>query len=114
MDKKQYGKRTSKKPKDDTCRVTYRMPEWMREFLADKGIEGEFNLSKLSREQCLALDLAERLWQQEMKGLISVTYDLQRHPEPQAEVTEHGKAYFERQVDLDGEDTNSTCQETLS
>jgi hypothetical protein len=44
------------------------MPQWMREFLADKGIDGEFNLSTLSKEQCLALDLAERLSQKEMTG----------------------------------------------
>ena len=57
-------------------KITYRMPAWMREFLADHGLEGEFSLSKLSKEQWLAIDLAERLCQQEMSGLICVTYDL--------------------------------------
>jgi hypothetical protein len=114
MAKKQHNKQSSKKSKDDICRVTDRMPEWMREFLADKGIEGEFNLSKLSKWQCLALDFAEGLCQQEMKGLITVTYDPQRHSEPQAELTEQARnSHLERQVNLDGEDSNSTSQETL-
>lgn len=114
MAKKRHIKQSSKKPKDDVGRVTGRMPEWMREYLADKGIEGEFCLSKLSKEQCLALDLVERLFQQEMTGLISVTYDPQRHSEPQAELTEQARnAHYERQVNLDGEDSNSTSQENL-
>lgn len=109
MAKKQHNKQSSKKSKDDICRVTDRMPEWMREFLADKGIQGEFSLSKLSKEQCLALDLAERLWQEEMKGLINVSYDPQRHLEPQGELAEQARnAHYERQVDLDGEDSEAT------
>ncbi len=62
------------------------MPEWMREYLSGKGIESEFNDSKLSKEQCIALELAERLFHQESQGQIRVTYDPRKHTEPQPEL----------------------------
>ena len=106
MAKKRLNKHTSRKHIDEVCRVTGRIPEWMQQYLADKGIEGEISFSKLSKEQCLALDLADRLCQQEMKGLINVTYDPHINSEPQAELTDQAKnAYTDRQVNVDGEDS---------
>ena len=64
------------------------MPEWAREYLADNGIEGEFCLSNLSKEQCIAVELAERLFHQESQGQIRVTYDPRKHPEPQPELAD--------------------------
>ena len=83
--KKQHNRQSSRKPKEDVCRVSDRMPEWARDYLADNGIEGEFRYSLLSKEQCLALELAERLFHQESQGQIRVTYDPRKHPEPQPE-----------------------------
>ena len=83
----------------------------MQEFLADKGIEDEFNLSTLSKEQCIALDLAERLYQQEMAGQITVTYDPPVDSEPQAELTDQARnTQYERHVDPDGEDSDTPSQ----
>ncbi|MCW4044786.1 MAG: hypothetical protein NWE94_04640 [Candidatus Bathyarchaeota archaeon] len=58
MAKKKPVKPVSRKPVDDVCRVTGRMPEWMQEYLADQGIEAQFSLSNLTKEQFLALELA--------------------------------------------------------
>ena len=85
MVKKRTVKQFKKKLEDDVCRVSSRMPDWAREYLADNGIEGEFRYSLLSKEQCLALELAERLFHQESQGQIRVTYDPRKHPEPQPE-----------------------------
>lgn len=112
MTKKKPVKPKTRKPVDDICRVTGRMPEWMREYLADKGIEGEFSFSKLSKEQCLALDLADRLCQQEMKGLINVTYDPHINSEPQAELTDQAiNTYYQKQANSYCEDANSASRE---
>jgi len=98
--KKQPNKQSSRKQKEESCRVSSRMPEWAREYLADNGIEGEFRYSLLSKEQCLALELAERLFHQESQGQIRVTYDPKKHPEPQPEpVQETENPGFQRQED---------------
>ena len=98
MAKKRNSKQSSSKPRDDVRRVTGRMPEWMQEYLSDKGIEGEFSLSKLSKEQCLALELAEHLFHQESQGHIRATYDPRKYPEPQPEYAqETGNSALERQ-----------------
>lgn len=87
--------------------------EWMREFLAAKGIESEFSLSKLTKEQILAIELAERLLQQEMNGLIHVTYDPQKHMEPQAELTDQAtNTYTQKQANPNIEDADSANTET--
>ena len=111
MAKKRVNKISIRKPIDEVCRVTGRMPEWMQQYLADKGIEGEISFSKLSKEQCLALDLADRLCQQEMKGLINVIYDPHINSEPQAELTDQARnTYDNRQVNADGEDPEVASQ----
>jgi len=86
MTKKRQSKQSIQKPKEVMYRINYRMPAWMREFLADQGIEEEFSVRELSKDQLLAIDYAERLCQQEMAGLICVTYDPDVDPEPQAEL----------------------------
>jgi len=101
--KKQHNRQGSSKPKDDVCRVSDRMPEWAREYLSDKGIEGEFRYSLLSKEQCLALELAERLFQQESQGQIRVTYDPRKHAEPQPELA-NGAQDRSTQKDNDADD----------
>ena len=85
----------------------------MRDFLDDKGIEADCSLSKLSKEQWLAIDLAERLWQQEMKGVISVTYDPDTNVDPQAELTDQAiNTRTSRQVNGYDEDTKTPSEET--
>ena len=114
MAKKRVNKISSRKPTDEVCRVTGRMPEWMQEYLAAKGIEGEFNFAKLTKEQCAALDLAERLLQKEMNGLIRVTYDPKRDPEPQAELTDYAEnEYRQKPPETDEDDADSATQEML-
>ncbi len=103
MAKKQKNKQRSEKTKVAVGRVSDRMPEWMREYLSGKGIEGEFNLSKLSKEQCIALELAERLFHQESQGQIRVTYDPRKHPEPQPELAD-GAQDKSTQKDNDADD----------
>ena len=88
MGKKQPNKQSTKKSEDNVCRVSSRMPDWAREYLSDNGIEGEFRYSLLSKEQCLAIELAERLFHQESQGLIRVTYDPRKHKEPQPELAD--------------------------
>jgi hypothetical protein len=100
--KKQHVRQGSSKPKDDVCRVSDRMPEWAREYLSDNGIEGEFRYSLLSKEQCLALELAERLFHQESQGQIRVTYDPRKHTEPQPEYAqETGNSALDRQGEVE-------------
>ena len=114
MTKKNQIKQSSQKPKDDLYKITCRTPAWMREFLADHGLEGEFSLSNLSKEQWLAIDLAERLCQQEMNGLTHVTYNPDVNSKPQVELTEHGiNARINRQGNAYGEDTKTPSEETL-
>ncbi|MCW4045219.1 MAG: hypothetical protein NWE94_06860 [Candidatus Bathyarchaeota archaeon] len=114
MTKKKPAKPVSRKPVDDVCRVTGRVPEWMQEYLADQGIEAQFSLSSLTKEQFLALELAERLLQKEMNGLIRVTYDPQKHPEPQAELTDSAKnEYCKKASETDEEDTDKLTHETI-
>ena len=102
MVKKRSNMQFKKKSEDTVCRVSSRMPEWAREYLADNGIEGEFRYSKLSKEQCIALELAERLFHQESQGQIRVTYDPRKHPEPQSEYAqETDNSALDRQGDLE-------------
>ena len=46
MTKKPQNKPISQKPKDETYKITYKTPAWMRDFLDDKGIEADCSLSK--------------------------------------------------------------------
>jgi hypothetical protein len=113
MTKKKSAKPKTRKPMDDICRVTSRMPEWMREYLAEKGIESQFSPSTLTIEQCLAVELAERLLQKEVNGLIRVTYDPQIDPEPKVEITDYAKdEYRQRSAETGEEDPGEATQET--
>ena len=107
MAKKQRNKQSSEKPKVAVGRVSDRMPEWMREYLSGKGIEGEFNVSKLSKEQCIAIDLAETLYHQETQGHIRVTYDPKKDSEPQAEPTQQAGNRLHRRGQTSGGRTQS-------
>ncbi len=116
MTKKKLARPVSRKPRDDTCKVTGRLPEWMREYLADKGIEAQFSPSSLTKEQRLAIEHAERLLQQEMNGLIRVTYDPQSDLEPQAELTDYAKSEYRQRLaepaETDEEDADLATHET--
>jgi len=115
MAKKRTFKQPRKKLEDYVCRVSSRMPEWAREYLSDKGIESEFHYSLLSKEQCIAIDLAESLYHQETQGHIRVTYDSKKDSEPQAEPTQQARnTSYEWEVDVDCEDPNAHSQENLS
>lgn len=94
--KKRQTRQSSQKNQDDEFLITDRMPAWMRQFLASTGIDREFNLSKLSQDQWLTIELAERLCQLEKEGLIRVTFDPDIHPEPQVELTDYGRTKLER------------------
>jgi hypothetical protein len=96
MTKKCQIRQSSQKNQDDEYLITDRMPAWVRQFLANTGIDREFNLSKLSQDQWLAIELAERLCQLEKEGLIRVTFDPDIHPEPQVELTDYGRTKIER------------------
>jgi hypothetical protein len=94
--KKRQTRQGSQNHQNEEYSITDRMPDWMRQFLASTGIDREFNLSKLSYDQWLAIELAERLCQLEKEGLIRVTFDPDISPEPQVELTDYGKTKLER------------------
>jgi len=71
--------------------TTDHMPDWMQQYLASIGIEGEYDISELNVAQFSALESAEGLYHSERAGLIRVIFDPQTDTEPWAELTDLGR-----------------------
>ena len=78
--------------------TTDHMPDWMQQYLASIGIEGEFDISELNVAQFSALESAERLYHSERAGLIRVTFDPEIDMEPKAELTDHGRTTLQNSI----------------
>jgi len=67
---------------EDEYIISYKMPAWMRVYLAEMGIPREFKIKDLTNEQAEAINIAVEMEKLVRKGLVEVIYDPAKYPSP--------------------------------